>query len=232
MALAADRRGQQRFERNGVRCRAGELLARFAQLLQWHVLQGQLHVLRHGLGHVDGNNGLQRGIAAQDRQLLDGLVPHDGHAGTVVVELATQLMRGVQRVVRHDGCAETQHCQEGNDELGAVRHDQRDAIARANTEGLQAGGTAADLLVQLGVGDRAAEEPHSVLVGPLGKGLFVQVQKRVVAEIDFRGGPLRVARQPGFFLKCRQWSALRNCVSSVGRTAVSKFPIDLLRQSI
>ena len=202
MAVSTDGGGQQRLKRDGVRCRAGELVAGFAQLLHRNVLKGQLHVLGHSLGHIHGDDGLQRGVLAQASEVASCLVPHNGYACAVVLELAAQLVLGVERVVGNNGSAELQGGNEGNDELRAVRHHQRDAVTRADAKRLQASRTAADLAVKLGIRGGATEEVQGVLVGLLGQRFVVDVQDGVFAEFYLCWRPLCVAGKPCFFFEC------------------------------
>src|SRR5437879_1448076 len=82
----------------------------------------------------------------------------DERLGPGVLELPAQLRRGVQRVARDHDRARAQRAIEGDDELRAVGQEQRDAIAFANAERLEARGEAVRAPIELGVRQRCFEK--------------------------------------------------------------------------
>ena len=171
-AVAADGGRAQRFPRHRVGGEARELLAGLTQRGQRNP-QGELHVARHRVDEVDGDNRLQRGGGAQLLQRRAGLVKADGDAGTVILERLFQLVGRVQRVVLDNDGAELEDGVERDDVLRAVRHRESDAVTGPHTERAQAGGCATHLLVQLRKSHGAAEEVGCRLIRVVGEVLPV-----------------------------------------------------------
>jgi len=95
------------------------------------------------------------------RRTRDGVEPRerDERLGPGVRELPAQLGRGVKGVAWDHDRARAQRAIEGDDELRAVGQEQRDAIAFANAERLEARGEAVREAIEFGVGQRRFDEP-------------------------------------------------------------------------
>ena len=71
--------------------------------------------------------------------------------------------------------SEVQNCPVGDDVLRAVRHEQCHAIAFAYTECAQAGGNAANLGIQLGIGGGATEEGQCLAARVVAQSVAVDI---------------------------------------------------------
>ena len=82
---------------------------------------------------------------------------HDQRARAGVVPLVGGLACGVHRTGRRHGATGLEHSEVGDDELRAVGHHQRDAVAFPNAESLQTCGAAVHVIEQAHVRDAHAE---------------------------------------------------------------------------
>ena len=93
-------------------------------------LQGELERHPRGRGkrrrEVHGEGGVP---PPQERQFLQSFRPGDGDPGTVTLVLALQLAGGCKWVVFDDDGAEHHRAQHRDRVLGAVGHDEGDAVA-------------------------------------------------------------------------------------------------------
>ena len=97
---------------------------------------------------------------------------------------------------------------EGSD---LVLHGVKALVPAADTAAAAlAGGGAADLLVQLRVALRAAEEVRRGLVGAQGEVVVVDVEKRGVSVLQAVRSPLRVMLEPRLGLECRHLYTFRS----------------------
>ena len=110
-----------------------------------------------------GGGGAERGDPAREVTL------HDEHAGPRVDELVPQELALVGRVDRHLDGTELQRGEEGEDLLGAVLEQRRDAIPGVDAEPGERGRHPAALLVGFRRGEGAALEVEVRTVGVAGE---------------------------------------------------------------
>lgn len=105
-------------------------------------------------------------------------------------------MRGVQGVVFDDGGAQFEYGVERGEVLGTVGQQDGDAVPRADAKCTQAGGSAADLFVQFGIGLCFAEEVGGGFVRVECQVVIVDVEQGGVAVFEVVRHPLGVVLQP------------------------------------
>ena len=158
-------------------------------------LEGQLE--RQARGRGKGRRQVHRegGVAsAQEGQLLQGLGPGDRHARAVARVLALELAGGSKRVVFDDDGAQQHRAQDCNRVLGAVGHDESDAVSRAHARLVQGPRAPTHLLDQLLVGELAGEKVDGGTLGIAGGDLQDHIRDRLVGSGDFVGDAGRIER--------------------------------------
>ena len=151
----------------------------------------------HRTGEVDGDDRLDSDILGEVLDGCDRLVPGDDDPGTVVLELVSQLSRGVQRIVLdHDG-AEAQHRVEGDDVLRAVRQHEGHRVTLLHPQEPQPLRGPVDLLAHLGIRRCRTEELQSDGAAELRDGCRDQVVERPAGQLDLLRHVVGVRLQPG-----------------------------------
>ena len=170
-----------------------------ALLLYWRNWQCEqcLEVRWHFVDHVDGHNGFQRGASAQGEEGVRFTVEDNRNLRSVVVELWLELVCSVERVVFDDDRAQPQDRRDCDDVLRAVGERNRHAVPRLDAEFGQAGCRAADVIVELGVGELLAHEPCCGAARLGGHGPVEPAHERICADFGTRVRPFGVLLNPG-----------------------------------
>ncbi len=171
--------------------------ARAAARLRHGQAQREPGAPRHRLGDVDADDALDLQVGREPVHGVVDLVPHDREARLVILELVPQLAGGVERVVLDDDRPEPQHRVERDHVLRTVREHDRDPVAVRDAEAPQALGRAVDLLAQVAVGRRGAEELERFRAGVAGDARVDHVRQGLSDLVDRIGDFGRVRGEPG-----------------------------------
>ena len=130
----------------------------------------------------------------EEGELLQGLGPGDGDAGTVALVFTLEFSRGRQGVVFDDDGTQ-QHCAEDGDRmLRTIRHDEGDTVAGAHARLMQRARASTHVLGQLGVAELTGEKVDGCASGVAGGDLQDHVWDRLIRSCDFVGDSGRVER--------------------------------------
>ena len=161
------------------------------------------HVARaHGLGERVLDRGdddvHDAGVLADGLEFMIKLVERDGRHGFGLVEVELDLLLGGERVDHVRNAAHEVHGVEHVNGLRAVRHGDRDLVARAHADGPERPGAALGLADQLAVGRGPAHKIEGDVVGVLLRDLRHLVEHGAFKVVQVHGD-LPHLRRPGRF---------------------------------
>ena len=148
----------------------------------------------HGLRHIHRDDGVKSGVwvPAESFDHSHRLVPRDGDAGTVIREGAFQLWGGVERVVLDGNRAQHDASEESVDMLGAVGHEECDAVTPTHPERVEPGGSPSYFLVDIFPRLFGTEEGNAWSVAKLSQVVAVNGGQCHALIIQLVAGPIGV----------------------------------------
>ena len=164
------------------------------------LLQPRQH-LRHGADHEVGEPRL----VERDAGLVveDGEIEGDQDVGLGILDLALDLLDGVERVDVDDRPARLQHAVVDGDEVGAVGEQDADLGALADAELLEALGRAVCEIAKLAIGRDLVHEVDRRAVSELGDRIVEQALQRRLRQRRVPVDILRVGLLPGVGTRLR-----------------------------